>query len=451
MAIQVIDNFDVFAAKPIDSRSTVADLTARDALNSSYRYEGMEVYVLSEEVAYRLQGGITNGDWVAAATAASVGWVTSGNDVYPDISGSVIIGGATTGSGKLHLEPPLFGFVDLLKISHWNTIKDVMFIGEYGYVEFPDNLIKIVNNAIIFNYFEPQDPQPNIAHAPIDVRAGGTIIRSYGGAAYHKVLSGEGAITAITPITSGHNMGGIQWHGQYDTSFGDDREVARISAIGLETYTVTNTGSEIRLGVCDIGANTIVNVFRVRHDYINMQYDLTVGHQITAPSARVDILGNDLAYDYLRVRDTNSGGFTPFSVDKLYPKIASYAAANLPTTHVAGAILYINDEFKLAYNDGSKWRRLGFKERSRTTTTNAVDRDVIFCDATGGAFDVDLPDASVSAGVQIIVKKTDASGAAITIDPGGSDTIDGAASASLASQYDVIWIVCDGNEWFRIV
>lgn len=48
---------------------SVADLTARDAIPSDRREEGMAVYVASEEKQYRLVNGITNSDWEEFASA----------------------------------------------------------------------------------------------------------------------------------------------------------------------------------------------------------------------------------------------------------------------------------------------------------------------------------------------------------------------------------------------
>lgn len=74
MGIQLASNFDVNAALPLDSRMVVADLTARDAIVSGRRFEGMCVYVVADTKTYQLQGGILNADWaeygsaIAAAT-----------------------------------------------------------------------------------------------------------------------------------------------------------------------------------------------------------------------------------------------------------------------------------------------------------------------------------------------------------------------------------------------
>ena len=66
MPISIIDNFDVNTNLPIDSRSIVADVTARDAIISGRRYEGMFVFNVADKNTYQLRNGIGNGDWVVA-------------------------------------------------------------------------------------------------------------------------------------------------------------------------------------------------------------------------------------------------------------------------------------------------------------------------------------------------------------------------------------------------
>lgn len=63
MPIPIIDNFKVYTSKPIDTRLVVADNTERDALNVSYRYDGMLTYVSSSNKFYLLQDGTSNSDW----------------------------------------------------------------------------------------------------------------------------------------------------------------------------------------------------------------------------------------------------------------------------------------------------------------------------------------------------------------------------------------------------
>lgn len=64
MGIVLGSNFTVNTNLPLDDRIIVADLTERDALVAGRRYEGLIVYVISEQKSYQLQAGITNVDWV---------------------------------------------------------------------------------------------------------------------------------------------------------------------------------------------------------------------------------------------------------------------------------------------------------------------------------------------------------------------------------------------------
>lgn len=66
MAIELSSNFRLFAALPLDDRHVKADTTARDAIPAGERHDGLECYVIADQIVYRLIGGITNGDWVAA-------------------------------------------------------------------------------------------------------------------------------------------------------------------------------------------------------------------------------------------------------------------------------------------------------------------------------------------------------------------------------------------------
>lgn len=63
MGIALGSNFDVQTNLPLDSRLKVADTTARDAIDSGVRYEGMLVYVVADGTNYQLVGGIDNANW----------------------------------------------------------------------------------------------------------------------------------------------------------------------------------------------------------------------------------------------------------------------------------------------------------------------------------------------------------------------------------------------------
>lgn len=94
---------------------------------------------------------------------------------------------------------------------------------------------------------------------------------------------------------------------------------------------------------------------------------------------------------------------------------------------------------------------LGFTNKTATFTANAAG-NVYLCDATSGAITVNLPAAS-GGGMQgrtYIIKKTDASGNAVTIDGNVSELIDGAATYPLNTQFKYVKIICDGSNWHVI-
>ncbi len=72
-SIQLGSNFQLNSQLPLDARTVVQDLTARDAIPSGQRFQGLSVYVVANTTNYQLQGGITNSNWVTLGTASSSG------------------------------------------------------------------------------------------------------------------------------------------------------------------------------------------------------------------------------------------------------------------------------------------------------------------------------------------------------------------------------------------
>jgi len=68
MSIPISSNFNLSTQLPLDARTVVADITARDLIPSIQRYEGLIVYVTDTNTNYQLQGGIDNTDWVEFGT-----------------------------------------------------------------------------------------------------------------------------------------------------------------------------------------------------------------------------------------------------------------------------------------------------------------------------------------------------------------------------------------------
>ena len=63
MGISLGSDFTVSTGLALDDRIVAANLTARDAIATLRRYQGMQCYVISEQKNYQLVGGVANGDW----------------------------------------------------------------------------------------------------------------------------------------------------------------------------------------------------------------------------------------------------------------------------------------------------------------------------------------------------------------------------------------------------
>ena len=90
---------------------------------------------------------------------------------------------------------------------------------------------------------------------------------------------------------------------------------------------------------------------------------------------------------------------------------------------------------------------------TRTVTASGAvlgDDALILVDASAGAVTLTLPAAAAAANRRLVVKKIDASGNAVTLDPNGAETIDGAASQAITGQYDALAIACDGTAWWIV-
>jgi hypothetical protein len=72
----------------------VTNLTARNAIPSGNRQEGMICYVISEEINYQLRGGITNSDWVNILHSDSED-VINGSVLLDNDTGYIVVGDIT--------------------------------------------------------------------------------------------------------------------------------------------------------------------------------------------------------------------------------------------------------------------------------------------------------------------------------------------------------------------
>lgn len=93
---------------------------------------------------------------------------------------------------------------------------------------------------------------------------------------------------------------------------------------------------------------------------------------------------------------------------------------------------------------------IAYAAASKTvTTTYTAQREdhTILANATSAAFTISLPPVSTKAYPYLVIKKTDSSTNAVTVDAFGSQTIDGQASVTLAVQYAGVVLHADATEW----
>jgi len=87
------------------------------------------------------------------------------------------------------------------------------------------------------------------------------------------------------------------------------------------------------------------------------------------------------------------------------------------------------------------------KEVSANYTITLEDHTVLV-DCTSGALTITLPKAYDAFEYEFRIMKVDAGGNAVTVDGNGSETINGATTLSLASQYSAATIQSDQTEYY---
>lgn len=103
---------------------------------------------------------------------------------------------------------------------------------------------------------------------------------------------------------------------------------------------------------------------------------------------------------------------------------------------------YVNWKAKFKRTNAAIRRKLD--ERFDDTVLTVEDDYYVTIDVTGGNKSITLPPADDAKGLTYKIKRVDASGNTATVYPDGSDTIEGAASKSLASG-EIIELVSDGG------
>jgi hypothetical protein len=94
-------------------------------------------------------------------------------------------------------------------------------------------------------------------------------------------------------------------------------------------------------------------------------------------------------------------------------------------------------------------RLSAFLNRTTTYTLTATD-EVVYADATSGAFTVSLPTAGSRGGQTYTIKRANAGANNVTVGTTSSQTIDGSTTYVLSAQYKYVTVVSNGSNWLII-
>jgi len=173
-----------------------------------------------------------------------------------------------------------------------------------------------------------------------------------------------------------------------------------------------------------------------------------INHENQSSATKSVILGGD-----------SQNAVQPNMVYIMGHKYWSYTSAEriALTLLEAGTVVYDSDKKGLFVYDGTNWSTLDPNPLPTTvstaTHTLGAGEEILHVTRTAtGTCAIDLATAETYAGRKVVIK--DAAGGAltynITITTEGAQTIDGAASFLLQSNYEAITLYCDGSNWFVI-
>ena len=91
--------------------------------------------------------------------------------------------------------------------------------------------------------------------------------------------------------------------------------------------------------------------------------------------------------------------------------------------------------------------KVSFPVKQVSANYTAGDDYIIYANASAGAITISLPPAADNIGVVYTIKKVDNSLNVVTIDPNGSETIDGGLTYTISNPNEAITIQSDGSNW----
>ena len=165
---------------------------------------------------------------------------------------------------------------------------------------------------------------------------------------------------------------------------------------------------------------------------------VTVGTAAAAPVPPT-VASNELIIGYIYVDANATDVAEDVYIKELFENAADgvYKKNNEPYVTVIGGIIEMSGSFPFTV-------ALDVTDSPYT----AASSQYLNCDASAGNITINLPPANINNNAIIAVKKIDGSGNTITVDADGAETIDGALTATLTTQWEMVTLVCDGVSWY---
>jgi hypothetical protein len=194
-------------------------------------------------------------------------------------------------------------------------------------------------------------------------------------------------------------------------------------------YTVDTEGSAAADDLDTITATSLTDGFVLVLRQYNSARVVTIKHNtgnISCPGG-MDIVFTDTTQVVVLIWDTTLSRW-----------LASLCPANVPLTNKANTFA--------AEQIFTKARRRAYTSVAVNTTLDAT-HDVVDVDASGAARTITLPTAAGINGRTYLIRKLDSSANTVTIDGYSAETINGAATKVLSTQYATAEIISDGANW----